>query len=345
VATGAEYDQYNLFDEAVLSEHGGEGRHELTPAERWNTETVQHALDELFNLARQYRSSKSYRELIDFISRFRFYSPYNAFLIHTQMPGATFVAPAHRWAYEYGRFIKPNGHPLVILRPMGPVMFVFDVADTEPGPEARPLPREIERPFEVWRGHVGSQLEYTIENAKRDGVRILVQNEGSQSAGFICKLDPRKSISILQFQISKDKDGTPIYAPIPVRYSLVSNENLGREAIYATMVHELAHLYCGHLGTPNEKWWPDRGGLGKEIREFEAESITYLICRRIGIDTPSDSYLSGYLREKEEIPPISLECVMKACGLIEQMGRERLKMRKETRVISRDQIVSRPPEG
>jgi hypothetical protein len=45
---------------------------------------------------------------------------------------------------------------------------------------------------------------------------------------------------------------------------------------YATLVHELSHLYCGHLGTPNDKWWPDRTELTKEIREFETESICYL---------------------------------------------------------------------
>jgi hypothetical protein len=32
----------------------------------------------------------------------------------------------------------------------------------------------------------------------------------------------------------------------------------------------------------------------------------------------------------KETPPISLEAVMKAAGLIEKMGRERLKPRKET---------------
>jgi hypothetical protein len=327
VATALEHKQIGLFEEPLPSEHNGQENHELTPAERWNEESIQYALDELFNLTRKYKSSKGYHELIDFISRFRFYSPYNAFLVHIQMPGATFVAPAHRWDHAYGRIVKPNAHPLVILRPMGPVMFVFDVKDTEPGPEARPLPREVEKPFEVGRGYVGRELEHTIENAKRDGVRILVQNGGSQSAGFICSEYPKNSSLPLLFQTGRNKDGGPIYTPILVRYNLVLNETLGREAIYASIVHELAHLYCGHLGTPNGKWWPDRLGLGKEICEFEAESIAYLICRRLNIDTPSDIYLSDYLK-KDEIPGISLECVMKAAGLIEQMGQERLRLRK-----------------
>ncbi len=76
-------------------------------------------------------------------------------------------------------------------------------------------------------------------------------------------------------------------------------------------------------------WWPDRRGLDKLSAEFEAESVTYLVCERLGIDNPSAEYLSGYLKKDQEIPNISIECVMKAAGLIEQMGRERLKLRKE----------------
>jgi hypothetical protein len=328
MATALDREQQGLFDEVLLSEDKGPDHPELTPAERWDAETVQRELDELLNLARKYKSGTSFRELIKFIGRFRFYSPYNALLVHIQMPGATFVAPAYRWVQDYGRTIKANARPLVILRPMGPVMFVFDVHDTEPGPEARPLPREVEKPFEVQHGYVGSELELTIENAKRDGIRILAQKEGSQSAGSICREDPKKASSPLIIQIGRNRDGGPIYTPIPARYNLILNEDLSPEAKYATMVHEMAHLYCGHLGTPNKKWWPDRRGLKKEIREFEAESIAYLICKRLRIDNPSDTYLPCYLMEDREIPPISLEILMKAAGYIEQMGRERLKLRK-----------------
>ena len=151
-----------------------------TPAELWDKESTNRALDELFKNVRRYKSTKSYKELIDFISRFRFYAPYNGMLIHIQMSGAKFVAPANRWERQYGRFVKSTARPLVILQPGGPVMFVFDVADTEPQPQSKELPPEVDRPFEVFEGIVGSELWKTIENAKRDGVRIQLTKEGSQ---------------------------------------------------------------------------------------------------------------------------------------------------------------------
>ncbi len=67
--------------------------------------------------------------------------------------------------------------------------------------------------------------------------------------------------------------------------------------------------------------------LPLSVREFEAESICYLVCTRLGIDNPSDKYLADYLGAHAEAPHISLDCVMKAAGLIEQMGREHIKVR------------------
>jgi hypothetical protein len=121
------------------------------------------------------------------------------------------------------------------------------------------------------------------------------------------------------------------YVQVPLRFKLILNSNHSIETKYATLVPELAHLYCGHLGTPNEKWWPERRGLLHEVQEFEAESICHLVCRRLGVENPSKEYLANYLKnnEKGNVPAISLECVMKSAGLIEQMGRGRLKPRKE----------------
>ena len=103
-----------------------------TPAQAWEKDLARRALDELFSLARQYKTSESFWGLANFMRRFRMYSPFNAMLIHIQMPGAKYVATAQRWFREYQRRIKANAKPLVILQPMGPVMFVFDVSNTEP---------------------------------------------------------------------------------------------------------------------------------------------------------------------------------------------------------------------
>jgi hypothetical protein len=292
-------------------------------ATEWDREGTRRALDDLVAHARRYRPSKSFRELLDFVARFRFYAPFNAMLIHTQMEGARYVAPAYRWFEDYRREIKVGARPIVILQPKGPVMFVFDVSDTNPLPNAPRLPQGVEQPFEVRRGHIGKELSWTIENAKRDGVNVIERPHGSQAAGSIQVALPGRELHFVA-NVRRVKK----YVSVPLRYELLLNSNHTPESRYATLVHELAHLYCGHLGTPNEKWWPSRRELPLAACEFEAESVSYLVCERLGIECPSDEYLSGYMRQHEEVPPISLDCVMKAGQLIEQMGRERLRPRK-----------------
>ena len=247
-------------------------------------------------------------------------------LTHLQMPGAVFVAPPHRWLRDYKRRIKPGARPLVILQPMGPVMFVFDVSDTEPVEDAPDLPPEVEHPFKIIEGKIGRGLEFVIDNAKRDGIRTTESDAGSQSAGSIRPVatDVRDS---LKFLSKRDKNKNPVFLDIPIRYDLLINSRLSREEQYATIVHELAHLYCGHLGTPDEKWWPDRRGRSRDIIEFEAESVTYMTCLRSDISNPSEKYLAGFVKDDKQIPPISFECVMKSVGLIESMTKRRMKPR------------------
>ena len=298
-----------------------------TPASAWERDSAKRAIDELFSLTHQYKSSKQYNELMTFVARFRFYSPYNAMLVHVQMPGATFVAPASRWRDRYKREIISGARPIVILQPMGPVMFVFDVIETEPTEDAQKLPYEVDNPFRTSGSKILLGLPRIIDNGKRDGVRVTRALQGSQGAGYIRRVDKGLGIS-QKLQSGLDSNRDPIMVDIPVGYDLLVNSKHTREEQYATIVHELAHLYCGHLVSPNPQWWPSRVGLSTDVAEFESESVTYMVCRRLGIDSRSAEYLAGYLGGHGEVPSISLELVMKAAGLIEKMTVRRLKPRK-----------------
>ena len=282
------------------------------------------ALDELFLLARQFSSRKEYRELLEFITRFRAYSPFNGMLIRVQMPGAVYVAAPSRWARDYDRTIRPGARPIAILQPRGPVMFVFDVSDTIPGLNAPALPREVTDPFRVTGAPARKQLAMAVKNVARDGVRVSFSDLGSQLAGRIGR---SSSHEYLPFKFLAA--GKPQTIQIPVRYELILSEKAPAEEQYATLVHELAHLYCGHLGTPHRQWWPSRIGLSGEIEECEAESVSYLVCSRLGVETTSADYVSGYLGEDGEVPEISLDQVMKTAGAIYDMGQRSLEPRKE----------------
>lgn len=296
----------------------------LSARVEWERTNTQRALDELFSTARKYRGTKEFKELLDFTVKFRSYAPFNAMLTHVQMPGAVFVAPAHRWLSEYGRRVTVAARPLVILQPMGPVMFVFDVSDTEPVADAPQLPVPVIAPFETRGANTSQVLALTIANAVRDGVRTSERQEGSQSAGSIRVAPPGSSMSYT-VRVRPEVEAVQV----PVRFEMLSNAKQQGSERYATIVHELAHLYCGHLGTPSEKWWPNRRHLSDDEMEFEAESISYLVCQRLGIETRAAQYLETFIGQNADVPDISLDLVMKVAGLIEQMGRERMPLRKE----------------
>ena len=80
----------------------------------------------------------------------------------------------------------------MILQPRGPVMFVYDVADTEPlNQHSRPLPQRVTDPFAVtWHADVEKVMTRTVENAARDGIRVTYTPSGADQAG-VCHAGPR----------------------------------------------------------------------------------------------------------------------------------------------------------
>ena len=314
--------QPDLFrDDAPQSQNNKD----IDPERIWDSNLAKHTLDELFVHTTNYKDTTNFKVLLKFVSHFRAYSPYNSMLIHIQLPGAHFVAPPHRWLFKYGHTIKTGARPIVILQPMGPVMFVFDVSDTVPMKDALPLPIEVTDPFQTdFICSLGIRDERLYQNAIRDGIKISTVQRGSQAAGSI---QIASTSETMRFQDGFDKNDNPKYVQISVTYEMLFNDKLPKEAIYATVVHELAHLYCGHLGSPNVKHWPDRMSLSENICEFEAESVTHLVCSRAGLDPHSCHYLHGYLDKNGKVPDISIECIMKAAGLIESMSLQTLKPR------------------
>jgi hypothetical protein len=167
-------------------------------------------------------------------------------------------------------------------------------------------------------------FDTTLLNLFRDRVYYAESDMGTALAGSIRHAPGARQIPVGD-------------ASVKALYQVLVNRNLEDEPKYASMVHELAHLYCGHIGSPDETWWPNRSTGGEFTGEFEAETVTWLVCERLGIDNPSAEYIAGYLNVMPEVPEISLECVLKAVLYIETMGKRRLGERRESRF--RDQAT------
>ena len=274
-------------------------------------------LDMLFEEIGTYKDSCEFKDLLQFVKRFHRVAPYNAMLLHVQKPGSTYVATGREWERTFNRGIKAGARPLVILRPFGPVSFVFELGDTE---GTKPFPQKLLNPFETEGELSGINYDRLVENLKSDGILYVEAEYGTNSAGFI--QTSTKKVETKISRVTKE-----IW--VEILYEMVVNRTHKIETRFATILHELGHLYCGHLGTPFLKWWEDRHNLSKNIMEFEAECVCWLICERMGIHNPSAEYLNSYLDNNERIPSISLDIVLKSVGKIEKMIKEKIEPRKE----------------
>jgi hypothetical protein len=114
----------------------------------------------------------------------------------------------------------------------------------------------------------------------------------------------------------------------PLTFRLVVNAEQKLATAYATLVHEIAHVYCGHLGPHPHRLWPDRASLGSDEREFEAESVSFIVCARQGLASNACEYLARHLEGKATIPQIDINRVMLVSSRIEEMGKQ-VKKKKE----------------
>lgn len=258
------------------------------------------ALDELFEQSLTYKSTTKFKELLDFITHFPSLSPFNAFLIHMQNSGVQIVMSRSKWK-KYNRSVIYGSRPLVILIPFGPVEFVYDIKDTE----GEDIPEELLNPFKT-EGGVNTNMYFTtIKNCLKEEIVIKEKILMDNLAGYVKRESNHFSITV--------------------------NSNLGINERFSTLAHELAHIFCGHLGVFNNSTWRDRHTLSKEIKEVEAESISYLVCLRMGLKTNSESYLSSYLKENTSMPSLSLDTILTVSGLIETIGTYRYKPKKKTK--------------
>ena len=274
-----------------------------------DTHMLRKGIDELFVTVQDYASSDKFKELLRFTAHFKKYAPYNAMLIHIQNPGARYVLPARSWQ-KYNRVVINDRRPIIILWPFSPIYCVYDVGDTMvmPGRNDR-FPKELAKPYD------GDPDKQVVDNLKYWGI---VYEEMKTAEAYSGKLE-----------IGRDNDPDIVFAkedrcPKTWRpaYSIRVSTGANISVKFATIVHELGHLFCGHLcNCYGEKPTETASrSISHEAKEFEAETVSWLVCRRLGVDNPSYKYLASYFCESKTIPQeVSVDEILKATRLAEQV--------------------------
>ena len=268
----------------------------MEQADTINTDAARSLLDQLLTDSRLYRQSKDYKNLLDFVVRLRNFAPFNAMLLQLQKPGLSYAASALDWRLRFGRTIMEDSRPLLILWPFGPVAFVYDVLDTE----GKELPEDV-MSFLASGVIDEARVASFVPLLGRKGIDWLYVDAGDQKAG---------SIRVVQ-RPKNDNEST--------LYRIHINRNHPAPAQFTTLAHELAHLFLGHLGPDRKLNVPDRPRGSHAQIEIEAESVAFIVCKRNGVTSKSETYLANSVQQNTTIEDVDLYQIMRAAGQVESI--------------------------
>lgn len=281
-----------------------------------DVEVAFNPVDEVFAALARFSTGDGFMELLQFIARFPNYSTFNGWLLFLQNSSATYVATARTWAQKHNRQPKGNAKPLVILAPMAPILFLFDIQDTE----GAPLPSSMLQPREVDDQQLGKFYATTRHNAAVHSIAAYEADVDGDEIDAVSRITPA---------LRKKYQGLNL--PRDTRYLIFIDKTLPLAGRYASLTHGLGHIFCSHLGIDRHAWWPERGDLNIRGEALEAGSVAFLVCRRCGLRTNSERFMLQLSETYQKIPRLSLNAVIQAAAYIEDMGKHRWKVPKKRR--------------
>lgn len=287
-------------------------------------------LDSLFSGVKGYRSSTNFRAMMEFCQRMKVLAPYNAMLAYIQRPGAKYLLNEGKWKNLFGRGIRPDARPILVLIPFGPLEYLFDVDDTYALPNSKYDDKEIEKVIDELSAPFTA--EGKVENLN---FQFLLKNLASYGIAYNPSMVAGRNFCAKIMRLDKNEESLDIKVAnksikYPANFLLSVNSKADEAERFASIIHELGHYFCHHIPAPKtpKEWWQHRS-ISSKAEEFEAESISWLICDRLGIKSPSEKYLNGYLDVNSEIPSeISIDMIFKASNDIWKMVTETLPLAK-----------------
>lgn len=259
-------------------------------------------IDELLRRSWRFRNTKEFTKFFDFIASFHHYSRYNTMLVYIQNRAVTFFGGVSFWKKKFDRTIKEDARPYIILAPNGPIMLVYDIFDTE----GKDTPDEFlekglgTKPFEV-KGKIGEKIyDRAIEEAKKWGIKISIKPLSYFNSGYV----------------------TTIFKGY---LEICLKEGMSKEENFAVLIHELSHLFLGHTGHKQLHYYGKekpiellQRKLSRTAEELEAETISFLICQKLGLQSRSAEYIAGYIKSDKDLIEFSYEIVIKTADKIEK---------------------------
>jgi antirestriction protein ArdC len=252
-------------------------------------EKIKALTEKLEQGARDVFTSDKYAAYLQMISKFHTYSYRNVLLILLQYPGATHVAGYNSWMKNFNRHVKRGETGIQIL---GYTPYKNTVDKPKLGPDGKPIMDAKGKP-------ITEKVTITVPAYKPVYVYDVSQTEGEPLPEYVTKLQGN-NVADYQMLLSSLME----LSPYPVSFEdiaggangycdhaehkIVVQKDMSQEMTLKTTIHEIAHAREHGQSLSDDTQHPSR-----QTKEIEAESIAYIVCAHLGIDTSDYSF--GYV--------------------------------------------------
>ena len=242
----------------------------------------QQLLDQLSQTIDNLASDEAWIKYLKMQQLFYNYSFHNTLLILNQCPEATRVAGYHTWK-NLGRKIKQGEKPIWIKAPMK----FKDKYDNE---------RVLFRFVPVF------DISQTEGKELFEIVKKLDQPSDQSVLNILKKIANKSGFQVIFMPLADFLNGDCSHQNKIIR---INSLNSTSQQI-KTLLHEITHALA-HFNYTNRR-----------VAEIEAESVAYIICSHLGID--STCYSSGYLLTWGTKPDITKDLIKASCKQIQKIS-------------------------
>ena len=249
------------------------------------TEMIQELSEKLETGLKDLIDSDNYRKYLETISRFHNYSYRNCLLINAQCPHATHIAGYNDWRKKFHRFVKAGEKCIWIFAPAPAKRKVLVdrkdsiTGDLVMGSDGNPI-KDIVEIIQMFYKPVPC-----FDISQTDGVPLpeIVHKLDFEVDGYDRLMDAIKKISPVPISFENIYTNANGYYDISNNRIVVRND-LSEAQSVKTALHEIAHSMMHDKDSIVDKSW---------VREIEAESVAFIVCSYVGIDTADYSF--GYI--------------------------------------------------
>lgn len=241
--------------------------------------------------------SDNYKSYLKTMSKFHRYSVNNSVLIHAQNKDATMVAGYKSWEENFNRKVKKGEKGIQIFIPYKS-KYKNETAKLDK--DKRPIfdnnGKAIMEETEIEK--INFRVSYVFDVSQTEGEPIpnlsIAKELESDVKNYNFLFEKIKNLTLFNVGFEKIENGAKGFCNI-TRNKIVINEGMSELQNLKTLVHEVAHSKlhneiesCEDLKSSGQK-------------EVEAESIAFVICNYLGLDTSEYSfpYLASWSSGKD----------------------------------------------